>query len=388
MKKIHSIALAVILVISLIFSLTSTTEASNGDEDFSSHISLHVLSGDIPESATEYARFYFSTFTPSELIDLGFSQREVESLRLAPGITAYEYSICDAPFYYFPAVSEQGIVAVMTIIDFGDSNYSAQFGKSSFATALNNINTRHTEPVALVISNEGMYALDAYDNFTLLDTFFILNDVNLRSIVEQSISIELHDIKYDIVKNSFQTIVEISEFTIYDEKIQTGSLRNTEEKYLNVLFVANGTNANFPGGYCWASSAASILKFRSSLPLTAIQWRDTLLANSANNGSDSNIKSILEFYLNIAATISDPRLNFANIKTQINNNKPIYSHWETNNVYVGHAMVVRGYYSFDGQPSVWRVSLMDPNHTTYQTVDPSGSYVIGPHIMYWTTSVH
>ena len=68
---------------------------------------IHFLSGNVPESASEYARFYFSQFTLEQLLDLGFTYEEVERLRLAPAITAYEYDECDSLYYYFPVLSEK-----------------------------------------------------------------------------------------------------------------------------------------------------------------------------------------------------------------------------------------------------------------------------------------
>jgi len=345
-----------------------------------SELSLYLFSGDIPKSATEYAKNYFASLTVFELLDLGFTQWEIDNLRLAPGVTAYEYTKCDAPFYYFPVVDESKIIAIMTLIDYGDDVYSAQFGKSGFADSLNEIKTSVNEPVVLIIAQEGMYALDASNNFILLDAFIVG-----KSNLSQGYNLSVPNITFNQVISYNNVEIAISEETKFDETIQYPTLRNVEENYIGVPFVGN-----LPNGVCWASSVASLIRARIYLPITATQLRDLILSNSSNTGTDNNIKAIIDSYVGGSSTISTTRPTFSIVKTQIDNGKPIYSHWKTlpSLPYVGHAMVVRGYYSFTGPTSIIRISLMDPNKTSYQTVDPGGSYIVGPHILTWQTAVY
>ena len=387
-KKLISILIATIITLSIFGTLSATATNIN---DLKSN-EIFLLSKEIPESATEYARDYFTTYTSNELLNLGFTQKEIINLRLSPGVTAYEYDSCDAQFYYFPVVDDDRVIAMLTMIDFGDERYSVQFGKSNFANSLNDIKTKQNEPAILVITNDFMYALDVNDNFTMLEEFLIMSDLGLSTASNQARNIITPNITFSEARFVCDVNILISDDTKYDETIDNSPLRTTEEAYLNVDFVANGTNASFPNGYCWASSLGSIIKYRINTTYTATQWRDILLNNAASKnwtGTVENAKDIMETYINGASvTLTNSTLTFATTKAIINNDKPIYSSWRNTTDTSGHAMVIRGYLYTGTPASVTRISLMDPNKSSYQAVDPTGSYVVGSLVLYWKRTVY
>lgn len=382
--------ISALLTVIMVLTMGVLPAVANGAEASLSS-GVYFLSKEIPESATEFAKSYFSTFTTNMLFESDFTQEEINNLRLAQGITAYEYDECDAPFYYFPVLANGKIIAVLTMADFGDGQYSAQFGKSDFAFSLNDINSEQNKPAVLVITNEAMYALDSSDTLAIIDEFYYWQDESVSNSSKQMRNITEPKIAFEDIRSACDVEVFVGNETVYNVTIQNSLLRNvTVENYLSVPFVSNGTNSRFPEGYCWASSVASLIYYRynSYVPISATELRDSILSNSSNTGTDSNIKSIIDNHLSVSSTNSSTRPSFSTIKTQIDSGKPIYSHWKPSSG-TGHAMVVRGHYKYDAPGvSVEQISLMDPNKTSYQYAYPSGSYVVGTKSMYWQTAVY
>jgi len=87
-RKLLSIVISMAIIVSIMGSTQLTASATGG---FNSDVSLHIISGDVPDGATDYAKAFFSSFTSIGLADLGFTTNEMTNLRLSPGFTVYEY---------------------------------------------------------------------------------------------------------------------------------------------------------------------------------------------------------------------------------------------------------------------------------------------------------
>lgn len=61
---------------------------------------------------------------------------------------------------------------MLTMIDMKNGRYSIQFGKSAFAESLNELNTSRANPSILVISHEGMFALNQTNDLIVVDSYY------------------------------------------------------------------------------------------------------------------------------------------------------------------------------------------------------------------------
>lgn len=355
---------------------------------------IWFLTDDIPTSAIEYGKYYFSTYSKVELYDLRFSDEEISNLFISHPITAYEYNETDSPCYYFPVLSGNDVIAMLTMVDVGDGTYSITFGKSDVAQKINQVRNNFNDASALLITNEAMFTLDNKSELVTVDTFYSSSNSSEKVIDDVKI-------KYNQIESSYDSRVCITSDLLakYEEKESTCSTYSTcltqavSEKDLSVPIVPNGTNAAYPGGYCWASAVTSIIKYRKYLPMTAIQFRDSLVNNNQYTGSTLDIYNIMKSYLGNPVTVSlDGMLLYSTIKSCIDNYKPICSVWLTSDMKKGHAMVVCGYY-YDSSlagPSTERATIMDPNKTTYQSISlfPTFTYRIGNDNFKWYNSVY
>ncbi len=348
----------------------------------------YILSASVPNAAVEYANQYFSTYTESELLDLSFTPLEIKELSLSEPITAYEYDKCDSNRYYFPILHDDNVVAMLTMVDPGDGYYSIQLGKSKFADSLNKIHNTINDPVSLVITDEAMYTIDKNDTLTVVDEFLSSSNLSNKSYIQPQISYDdVTDINENIVFINSQAYIDFS------NKNPVNSTRTIIQNGLNVPFVSNGTNNSYPLGYCWASSAASVIKYRTTTSSSATQIRDQLLLGGYA-GYDTEVQTIFQSYIGGTITLlSGNGFMFYNtLKPIIDDGKPIYTDWQSFTSGEAHAMVVRGYYNDTAisGPLTERATLMDPNHSTYQSIGlyPTFKYSIGTGDFQWYSSVY
>ncbi|HEZ7985363.1 MAG TPA: papain-like cysteine protease family protein [Ruminococcus sp.] len=355
---------------------------------------IWFLTDDIPTSAVEYGAYYFSTYSKAELYDLSFTDEEINNLYISYPITAYEYNEVDSPCYYFPVLSGNDIIAMLTMVDVEDGTYSITFGKSDVAQKLNQVRNNFEDASALLITNEAMYTMDSKNELVTVDMFYS-SDKSLQKAISDV------KIKYNQIESLYDNRVCITNNYLakYEEKksayssYSTYSVQAVSKKDLSVPIVPNGTNASYPKGYCWASAVASVVKYRKYLPMSAIQLRDSFVSNSQYTGTTADAYNIMKSYIGNSVTLStNGMLTYNTIKSCIDSNKPIFSGWLTSDFKSGHAMVVCGYYydsSMSG-PSTERATVMDPNKATYQSIGlyPTFKYRIGNDNFSWCNSVY
>ena len=186
-------------------------------------------------------------------------------------------------------------------------------------------------------------------------------------------------------------VIEVLDNTIYDATITYSShiARDAaSNKALDVPFVDNGTTQKYPNGICWASAAASLIKYRlgSATTKSAITIRDEIVAEGyspLNTELSTNMKTAIENY--ISGTITNTStLSFSKIKTQIDNNKPIWSHWPRKGG--GHSLVIRSYVvDSNGTQSI---GFMDCNKKYYTAMTYGTSFSNGTYVYTWEYSVY
>lgn len=386
LKKTISVILLVIMTMVMTISTAAAAEPTGNES-----VGLHFLSKDVPDAAEDYGRFYFSRLTTDELLDLGFSFEEMVDLRLAPAVTAYEYDQCDDRYYYFPVMSGERVIAMLTMVDLDNGSYSVQFGKCKFAEGLNALVSNCDNPQILVICEDGMFALDQEDNFTLVDSYITESGLS-RS---RSLECKQPDLTFETASLTCNTSVLINQETVYDESINFVSPRLMWMAKVDVPFVANGSTDRYPGGYCWASSITSVIKYHGNTK-TISRILNEVLATSID-GYDYEIKDLLNKYVDhtVMMLSGTGAMSMNEITKVINSGKPIYTDWQSFNESGAHAMVVRGVCIHDelvgpGFREYGTASIMDPNESTYQqcSLIPGQKYVKGTHSFSWYSSVY
>lgn len=387
--------LKIIIAIFTVFIMTMITTISTlaaSELDVKESFSLHFLSKDIPADAQDFGRLYFSGLSTNELYDLGFTFEEMSDLRLAPAVTAYEYDECDNRYYYFPVLCANRVIAMLTLVDLGDGTYSAQFGKCKFAAGLNQLNDNYGKTYILVISEEGMFALDQENNFTLVDSYVIKSELSRNG----SSDCEQPNVTFDCASLTNSVPVLINNRTLYDDTVNLIGSRLIWEARIDVPFVANGSNDQYPGGYCWASAITSVIKYRVNNSLIYTNMILAAVLSTGIDGYDYQIKALLEDKLNTTATLysGTGAMSKAEIANVLSSGRPIYTDWQSFNESGAHSMVVRGVFVHDeligaDYLGYGAVSIMDPNESTYQSCSliPGQKYVKGIHSFSWYSSV-
>lgn len=380
-KKILSAILTSIILASTVATIPVNADA--GDTD-----ALFVISNEIPSEVTNYAKGCFSNLTTGFLLDMEFTAEEVNNLHLAKGFTPYEYDDCDLPLYYFPVMNGDCIIALLKVIDHGANNYSFQFGKSDFANLLNNVISSEDSPVVFVITDEAMYSLDENDEFDLMETFipYNTNPSSKRSAV--SLANEPIDLNFSEVIFDNETLVEISDDSTYSDTITSSSNARSapSNNALSVPFVGNGTTTDYPSGICWASAAASVIKYRANPSDSATVIRDNIVAKGYD-ATHPNItkKMAAEIKDYVGSSTYKTTVSFSTVKSKIDAGVPLYTRWGISTG-GGHALVMRSYeVDSSGNESV---GFMDPNYNYYTAMTFGTSFSNGTKIYTWTNTIY
>jgi hypothetical protein len=86
--------------------------------------------------------------------------------------------------------------------------------------------------------------------------------------------------------------------------------------------------------------------------------------------------------------ITTSSLSMNSIKTELNNDNPIYTHWYNIDYSSAHALVICGYSTDVTQYLVHnRITLMDCNKPNYETISYSSSYTSGTRTYNWYSSI-
>lgn len=380
-KKILSAILTSIILTSTL--ATVPVNANAGDTD-----ALFVISNEIPSEVTDYARSRFSNLTTGFLLDMGFTANEVTNLHLAKGFTPYEYDDCDLPLYYFPVMNGDSIIALLKVVDHGANNYSFQFGKSEFANLLNDVISTETSPVAFVITDEAMYSLNENDEFDLMETFIPYNTTPSSGVSVFSLTYDPINLSFSEVIFENETIVEISDDSVYSDNITSSSNARSapSNNALSVPFVANGTTTTYPSGICWASAAASVIKYRANPSDSATVIRDNIVAkgyDAAHPNITKKMADEIEDY--VGSSSYKTTVSFSTVKSKIDAGVPLYTRWGISSG-GGHALVMRSYeVDSSGNESV---GFMDPNYSYYTAMTFGTSFSNGTKIYTWTNTIY
>ncbi len=336
---------------------------------------------DVPDDIDRFVQEAFTSYSVSELRDLGFSEREIISLDLFPAIIAYEYEKCDDDYYYYPVVSGNTIIAMITAFRTSSGDISVQFGKTKMADSLNKLFCPQESPAGLVISSNGLYV--TYDGHEA--TPFMTFDNSIK-YDKETLSIDA-----DLWKNTAKRCIDIGEpkyiIASYPNKFALVE-RGIYTKTLSVPVVPNISIGGV--GYCWAASLASIIKYIFYPSMTGPQLRDHIISNINNYTSntigtmecDKDVLNVFVFGHTFYCYYNG--WDYYNFKASLDNDIPILSDWQRTGG--AHAMVICGYYYNtsipDSAPASRRITVMDPNETNYISIYNGLNYNNGTYTYY------
>lgn len=368
MKRFISIVLAVSMV--LLVGLNSLADTDSSDV-------VYVYSNDVPDSVDSFALDLANSFTPDLFEALDIDDKDIYDLKLMQGFTPYEYDSCELPVYYFPIEGNGKIIAMLKVIENGDNDYSAQIERCGIEDYLNITNNTKEDPIAFVITNEYLFSLDSNDNFARVETFWAsydVSDANAEGVPGMSFS----DVVFD---NG--VVVEISESTARNLTLDRDA---PSAVALYVPIVSNYTTQTYPNGVCWASAAASLIKYRLNTSSTAENIRDAIVSVGYGAGTSQitdNMKGAMEGYLSITMT-KTTTLSFSSVKSILNSNKPIWSLWTRSGG--GHCLVIRNY-SVNSSGTKY-FGFMDCNLSNYTVMVYGTSFTNGTYTYTWASSVY
>jgi hypothetical protein len=358
------------LSIIFIVGLNSIAYTDKGD-------AIYVYSQEIPDEVNVFALNTANSLSPELYKALDIKAVDTCDLKLMQGFTPYEYDNCERQVYYFPIQGSGRIIAMLKIVDNGNNDYSVQIERTDIEAYLNSLSNTSDDPLVLVISDEYLYFLDSRNNYTQVEVFWACYEE------VDSCEDELPNLAYSDITFNDGVVVEISERT-------SSSLSNARDLpsavSLYVPFVSNYSNSDYPAGVCWASAAASLIKYRLSTSSSADSIRDAIVAygyNIASNHVTDSMKSAMEGYLSITMT-KTTTLSFSSVQSILNSDKPIWSLWTRSGG--GHCLVIRNY-SINSSGTKY-FGFMDCNKTYYTVMVYGHSFTNGTYVYTWQTSVY
>lgn len=140
---------------------------------------------------------------------------------------------------------------------------------------------------------------------------------------------------------------------------------------LYVPIVENAQNFNTGGSLCWAASSGSIVSYRKNIEpaLNAYEVYYLLYYDGISSPSSYHVSNLFEHY-NLTYTYAASGANYNTVASLIASNRPIYAGIATaSSEPTTHAVVICGYQSAQG--GYYFYTLMDPNNTSYVTVNVS-----------------
>lgn len=210
------------------------------------------------------------------------------------------------------------------------------------------------------------YAFIADDNYDIIaisntetvvideKTDFISNNENGINIPSLEKNLEKIEDDLEVVDIS-DTFYDLSDVDIYSVNA------NGSGRWLGVPIIQQEVNT------CWAAAMASILQYHGDNITVS-----NILSYTGKTGQSANyteVQSYFSHYGYSSTKFNQGSLDFSDIKTEINNNRPL---WQAiGKGTAGHAVVVEGYQAA-GTDSSNTVSIMDPYY--HKIVDCSFDY--------------
>jgi hypothetical protein len=327
-----------------------------------------------------------SGFSQESYEHLGYDKQQISGLYLAQPLTEYSYE--DFPgrctVFIYPVMNyENRIIGILNAGIDAEGRNTYDFGKTFYCDLLNEL-TEESETLSLISTRSSIWAINEKSELTLLQDFFldelVIPEVTFKEVVmvnnkkinltENKIFIRSEDGKNSILANSAPD--SESGPDIYTTA--------ASEQNLNIPLIPNAAP-----GKCWASSLASMILFKITLPMSGTVFRDYLYSNAVaytdpsgqvyDPGTSEYADYLLDYYL--------PSLdyNYSNsgwpsmsvIKSLISSSKPFYANWQCYGV-GGHATVICGYNT--DMHVLHSVYMMDPNYPNYRSLAYGSTFML------------
>ena len=345
----------------------STLGLQNIDVSFSAKDELHILSKEIANETTVFAKEQFSNMGLLNTANIyGLDNEDSANYRLGKGFIIDDIEEDEDYITYFPVMNGNEIVAMLQIINDEGEMY-ASFGISELSQALNNIRglSDEEQPFVLLSDDEGIVAVtdDAKEAVVLQtnakqtnkqEEISTLKEKGIKQVINEIETGSMHDV--DISSNNTYSALP------YNKK----DLTNVSLYSFPVL--SDGTNyrildvdcAEQSGAYCYAYAGSAVIRYLrggTTAPTAA-----TLITRK-NNGSWSTTRSFIKDQMDLydLDAVSTGVYSYSNIKSQIDDSKTMYSEWWSDDG-VGHALAIVGYNTVSSSSTSYNyIYIKDPN---------------------------
>ncbi len=372
-SKLLSFMLVLILSLSLVFPAHATknlgVENSNG---------FYVISEEVPSEAIQH--------TQETIAGMIQDLYPLETIKIGT-----PFKLVGTDLYYFIIYSNENIVGLYRVFQTDSGYYSGIFGEYDvFLEALEEVRklTTKDQPAEIVVGDyEDVYAIVNNEVYTLL------KDPEGKLTGKSKVKEKKKEKKVGPAKKvKKEKVVDSSEGIDFEIPISAMSSATTYK------FLQTGW-AETQGSQSWCSAfvTASILRYRTGKSVSTISAKKIMEYTFPKVSSSELTKKALSFdnaikYAKthgISPIKSDSRLSYSSVKTEINNDRPVYMAADnvTTGVKVAHAFVLRGYNDNSGNSfySVW-----NPWYEKYERVyTKDNSYYTNSGTQYrWSKTIY
>ncbi|WP_143318581.1 C39 family peptidase [Clostridium sp. HBUAS56017] len=324
---------------------------------------INIQSADVPSDIVEYgiekykAEINIINNTGNNSM---FSSDDYKASYLGTPFSLYDYKnnhIVNSNVYYFPIINNNKIISFLTISKDENGKYIATLS-NGFANKLNDvINDNNRDKLQIVGIENVIYTIDESDDkSTLLANYNnknieISNETvhavtDLAKSDDNSSSEKFVNIENKLVSANESINSSKKSLTNKNNKVMEYSSNSSAEDYklLKVPVVGQGR-----AQWCTSASCATILNYKKGLSLTA---KDVASYIQGKSDPDTNLgatpgqaRSAYSHY-GYDTTIQFSQLPFVGVRAEIGLDRPVnaFCFDRTVNPYVGHSMVIVGYY--------------------------------------------
>lgn len=348
---------------------SSILEMQNIDVSVSAKDELHIYSKEIAYETEVFAKEQFSNMGLLNTANIyGLDNEDSANYRLGEGFIVDNIEEEDYITYY-PVMNGNEIVAMLQIINDEGEMY-ASFGISEFSQELNNIRglSDDEQPFVLLSDDEGIVAVtDDAKKAIVLQTNANAEQKDKQK--EEISTLKQKGIKYvtneeEIASMNYLDIASNNTYSTlpYNKK------DSTNISLCSFPVMSDGTNYRIldvdceeqSGEYCYAYTGSAVIRYlRGGTTAPTAATLKTRKANGSWSTTRSFIKDQMDLY--DLDGVSTGVYSYSNIKSQIDDSKPMYSEWWSDND-EGHALSIVGYNTVTSSSTSYKyIYIKDPN---------------------------
>ncbi len=284
--------------------------------------------------------------------DYGIVDIDENEFVLCNPFVIYKYKEHNDPVYYYP-IKYKGVIKYM-ISAINEKDENERYPISTERLFINELNMAgYANTDSIIYTHQGSVYIENKYEKRIIGTDTSVSEVDTSEFFEKG----FHE-KVDIIRNDSNNF-----------KIKHSKQSNKEIK-LGATNILNLNNPQQQYGYnmCWASAAATIINHNKGMGLTGFDICNLLGIGYNATGGMNNANTAMQYY-GVSYTVHNTHASKAQIKNNIDSNKPMFVKGTNPALDYGHAIVIRGYYN-DAQI----VYIWDSSYSTFNDCKRSMYY--------------